>query len=93
VRKLYPDRFWDYISCRAADPDTSWWQDCAAGLDTAAISACARTGAGKSLLESDIRLNKELSVMRGPTYLLENREIFSTNGVPKKEDLKKLIKR
>ena len=29
VQKYYPENFWDYISCRAKNINSSWWQDCA----------------------------------------------------------------
>ncbi|MCX5711461.1 MAG: hypothetical protein NTY47_00075, partial [Candidatus Omnitrophica bacterium] len=28
IEKYYPQYFWKYISCRAADPLNSWWDDC-----------------------------------------------------------------
>jgi protein-disulfide isomerase len=62
-------------------------------MDTQKIKACARGQEGSSLLRENIRLNKELEVMFGPTYLLDNQEIFSSKGAPKKEELEKIIKR
>ena len=93
VRALYPERFWDYITCRAANPYTSWWEDCTIGMDTGAVKACARSDKAKALLTEDTALNRELQVMNGPTYLVDNQEIFATNGLLKKEALKKLMKR
>ncbi|MBU0503388.1 MAG: hypothetical protein ABH882_03340 [Candidatus Omnitrophota bacterium] len=94
VQKYYPQAFWDYVSCRAKKSDTSWWDDCAAGkFDTLKIKACAQSEEGKDLLRQNISLNKELMVMFGPTYLLNNREIFSSKGAPSKEELRKIIKR
>ncbi|MDP2905186.1 MAG: hypothetical protein Q8O22_02645 [Candidatus Omnitrophota bacterium] len=93
VRSLYPERFWDYITCRAGNPHTSWWEDCASGMDTDAVSSCARSDKAKALLTADTALNRELSVMNGPTYLIDNQEIFTTNGLLKKDALKKLMKR
>jgi len=93
VRSLYPERFWDYITCRAGNPYTSWWEDCATGMDMGAVKACARSDKAKALLTEDIALNRELQVMNGPTYLLDNQEIFTTSGVLKKDALKKLMKR
>ncbi|MBU3958814.1 MAG: hypothetical protein KKE91_03015 [Candidatus Omnitrophica bacterium] len=57
------------------------------------ISSCSRSEEGKRLLKDNISLNKELKVMFGPTYLLDNQEIFSLRTVPKKEEFKKIIKR
>ncbi len=93
VQKYYPDKFYDYISCRAKNTKSSWWEDCLVGGDTARIKECARSDEGKSLLRENIRMNRELEVMFGPTYLIDNQEIFSTQGVPSKEDFKKILKR
>lgn len=93
VQKYYPQNFWDYIGCRVKSIDSSWWQDCLGKSDAAKIETCARSEEGKSLLEENIRLNKELEIMFGPTYLLDNLEIFSTKGAPAKEELRKIIKR
>ncbi|MCX5714687.1 MAG: hypothetical protein NT033_07795, partial [Candidatus Omnitrophica bacterium] len=57
------------------------------------ISSCARSEVGKRLLRENIELDRELEVMFGPTYLLDNQEIFSTKGNPSKEQLKKILKR
>ncbi|OQB09442.1 MAG: Trifunctional nucleotide phosphoesterase protein YfkN precursor [Candidatus Omnitrophica bacterium ADurb.Bin205] len=93
VNKYYPELFFDYISCRAKNINSSWWEDCAKGLDTDKIRECARQGEGGSLLRENIQLSKELKIMFGPVYLLDNKEIFGSKGVPKKEDFKKIIKR
>jgi hypothetical protein len=93
VQKYYPEKFWDYITCRASHTDSSWWEDCLGGLDTQGIRACARTKEGATLLRENIKLNKELRAMLGPVYLLENRQIFSSQGVPNEEGLRKMLKR
>ncbi len=94
VQKYFPEYFWDYISCRAKNILTTWWDDCSLGkFDTAKIKACAQSDEGKNLLRENISLNKELTVMSGPTYLLNNREVFSSKGAPSKEELRRIIKR
>lgn len=100
VQKYYPANFWDYISCRGKSINTSWWQDCLpagqAGLDkldTDKVSMCARGEEGKGLLRGNISLNNELQIIFGPAYLLDNQEIFASQGVPAKEEFKKIIKR
>jgi hypothetical protein len=91
VQKYYPASFWNYIGCRAAEANSSWWQDCAASLDTDKIKTCAQGSEGKELLKENIKLNKELGVMFGPTYFVHNKEIFSSQGLPSQEELKKVI--
>ena len=93
VQKYYPQSLWDYINCRAKSINSSWWEDCLMKLDIDKIKLCARGQEGRTLLEENISLNKELEVMFGPTFLLDNQEVFGLQGVPTKEDFKKIIKR
>jgi len=93
VQKYYPQSFWDYITCRAKNIGSSWWDDCALNLDVAKIKACARSDEGKTLLKENSKLAQELKVMFGPAYLLDNQSIFSTKGAPSNEEFKKIIKR
>ena len=89
----FPSRFWDYIICRAKSSNSSWWEKCAIGLDAAKVSACAQGPEANRLLRENSALNKELSVMFGPTYLVDNQEIFSSRGEVTKEELKKMLAR
>ncbi len=93
VKKYYPQIFWEYISCRAKNINSSWWEDCLNKFDVSRVNNCSRSQEGTSLLKENIELNKELGIMFGPTYLLENKEIFATQGLPSKEELRKIIKR
>jgi hypothetical protein len=93
VEKYYPGYFWQYISCRAKNLESSWWEDCLENLDTKMIKDCAKGTEGKNLLRENISLNKELEIMNGPTYLLDNQEIFASVEVPAKEDFRKIIKK
>ena len=62
-------------------------------MDLSEVKACARGSEGKNLLRKNIELNRELRVMFGPAYLVDNQEIFSTKAVPSKEELRKIIKK
>ncbi len=93
VKEYYPQIFWDYISCRSQNVNSSWWEDCLGNYNSEKIKVCARSEEGKRLLRQNIALGKELEVMFGPTYLLDNQEIFSTKGTPSEEQLKKILKR
>ena len=94
VAKYYPKEFWDYITCRAAKISSSWWEDCCSkNMDSELIRKCARSDEGKNLLRENISLNKELQVLLGPTYLIDNNKIFSSKGVPSKEELQKTIRK
>jgi len=92
AKKYAPGSFWDYVSCRSRDINSSWWEDCLpVGTDAAKIKACAKCREGEDLLRENIGLNNELGVMAGPTFLVNNTEIFGVRGVFPKEDLKKLL--
>ena len=93
VGKYYPEKFWEYIACRSGSINSSWWEDCLDKFDTLRIKNCARGQEAKELLKENIRLNKELGVMYGPVYLKDNREIFGFKKTPKREELKKILKR
>jgi len=92
IKKYYPQKFWDYLSCRAGNISSSWWQDCAEGIDEKVIRTCARSEQADNLLKENIELNKELKILLGPVYLLNNQEVFSTQGAPTKEELRKILK-
>jgi hypothetical protein len=92
VKKYYPGKFWDYISCRAKDINSSWWDNCLGDFSPDKIKTCATGREGEALLKENILLNKELRVIFGPAYLLNNQEIFTTNGAPGKESFKKIFK-
>ncbi|MDO8489184.1 MAG: hypothetical protein Q7S42_03630 [Candidatus Omnitrophota bacterium] len=93
IQKYYPQKFWDYLICRSKHIDNSYWEDCLVGVDVLKIKSCARGPEGVKLLKENISLNKEIKVMYGPVYLLNNHEIFSSRGVPSKKDLKRIMKR
>ncbi len=93
VKKYCPKSFYSYISCRSKNINSSWWEDCLNDCNTDKIKTCARSEEGSVLLRDNIKLNSELEIMFGPTYLLDNLEIFSTRGAPSKEELNKVIKK
>jgi hypothetical protein len=93
VQKYYPEYFWEYIACRSKNIDSSWWDECLAKYNTEKIRTCATGTEGISLLRKNIELNRELEIMFGPTYLVDNQQIFATQEVPSKEELRKIIKR
>jgi len=93
VQKYYPKMFFDYVSCRVGNLNSSWWEDCLDKSATQTIKTCARSEEGKRLLRENIKDNKELKIMFGPAYILDNRYIFGIQGVPRKEELKKILGR
>jgi len=78
VKKIYPAYFWNYLNCRVRNIESSWWEDCLDGLETEPIRACAQGSQGTALLEENIALNEELQIFSSPTYVVNNRNIFSS---------------
>ncbi len=93
VQKHYPQKFWEYVRCRSKNVQSAWWDDCVLGSDARKIKTCAQGPEGVSLLKDHIKLSEELHILFGPTYLLNNQEIFISNGVPSKEELKAIVQR
>jgi len=93
VEKYYPGKFWDYMICRSKNIDSSWWDNCLIGADTGKIKTCSVGPEGQELLKDNSKLNKEMRVMTGATYLMDNNAIFASRGVPLKEELKRILKR
>jgi len=93
VQKYYPQKFWDYLLCRSKNISSSWWDDCLLNDEAQKIRTCAKGLEGALLLKENIALNKEVEVSFGLSYLLDNYQIFSSHGVPNKEELSKIIKK
>jgi len=93
VQKYYPKEFLSYLICRSKNINSSYWDDCISKVDLSSIKACARGAEGVKLLKENISLSKELKIMFGPAYLLNNQEIFSSQGIPSKEEFRKITKK
>lgn len=94
VQNYEREKFWDYLICRTKNIQSSYWEDClGAGVDSSRIKNCARGEEGIKLLRENISLNKQLQISSGPSYLVNNQEIFSSRGVPSKEEFRKILKK
>ncbi len=91
VQKHFPDAFWRYLICRSASIESTWWEECLPPGAPAAVRACARSPEGAALLKESIFLNREIGVLFGPAYLIDNREIFTTRGDPNPAEFKRLF--
>jgi hypothetical protein len=85
VQKYYPEAFQDYLSCRAKNIGSTWWEDCLGKKGSGAIKACAQGEEGKKLLKENIALGKELGIMLGPVCLTDNQEISSCSASKQKK--------
>ena len=95
VNKYFPNQARYYLSCRLSEAGSSWWDDCANKfkIDPQLVKNCAQTQEGKILLRDFIKLTKDLEIVFGPIFLINNNEVFSVSDVPKVEELEKLFKK
>jgi hypothetical protein len=91
VQKYYPKKFRDYSLWQAKNFAGTQTKSCLNLEEEAKVSSCASSDEARGLLRENIRLTKELQVVHSPTFLLENRDIFYVNLVPKEEEIRKLI--
>ncbi len=81
VMKYYPTdyKYMDYIWCRNKDISSTEWQSCATdnGMDVNKIKTCAEGEEGKELLREKIKLSNELGIGASPTWMANNKVIFS----------------
>jgi hypothetical protein len=85
VEKYYPELFRDYLSCRARNISSAWWEDCLGKKGSSAIKVCAQGEEGRKLLKENIALGKELGIMLGPVCLTDNQEISSCSASKQKK--------
>lgn len=93
IEKYDKGEFFDYLICRAKNINSSWWEDCAEGLNLERIKKCAKTEEGKDLLRKNIRLTTELAIFQTPVLLLYNQEIFGITRDTSVEELKRIIEK
>ncbi|MEK6714732.1 MAG: hypothetical protein AABY43_01635 [Candidatus Omnitrophota bacterium] len=94
VANKYPDKLWDYLSCRVKNIESSWWDNCleSCGLNINLIKQCSNSSEGMELLGDNLSLSSELSIRTSGVFLLNNQEIFSTVNTPQKKELERIIK-
>ncbi|MFA5038270.1 MAG: hypothetical protein WC732_01170 [Candidatus Omnitrophota bacterium] len=91
---FYPEeKVMDYNICRQGQTEASWWDDCAlkAKMQPAKIKACALSEEGLKLFKERIRLTEELKIASGPTFLVDNVEIFGIVNVPSLEEFEQTV--
>ncbi|PIQ88902.1 MAG: hypothetical protein COV72_06395 [Candidatus Omnitrophica bacterium CG11_big_fil_rev_8_21_14_0_20_42_13] len=94
VMAKYPDKYWDYLSCRAKNIQSSWWDDClnSCGMNINLIKSCSASIEGKGLFMENIALGIELQISSFGTFLVDNQEVFSIIKAPEKSELEKMLK-
>ncbi len=76
IAELYPERFFDYLLCRA-DHLKEAWTKCAqkVGLDIGRIAREIETEQTKQRFLQDVRRTEELGIQGSPTLVIDGREI------------------
>lgn len=79
VKKLYPDKFWDYLLIRLKDIESTFWNKGleSLGIDIEKITDFATSQQAEKLLRENLALTRELNISLGPVILIENQKIFS----------------
>ncbi len=93
IDDLYPKKVFDYLICRSSETQSSWWDTCAtkSKIDPAKIKKCAVSQAGREKLFARIGLTQELEIVTGPTFLVDNAEIFAVVNAPSLEEFEKVV--
>ena len=76
IQKYYPEKFFDYVLCRAKNIEASW-KKCAEelGIDANQIQRLAQSQEGISLLRENIKQETPFRISSSPTLLLDGRMI------------------
>lgn len=76
IAQLYPDKYLDYVLCRA-DHLKKAWSECAikTGIDVARVSAMMESTDAKALFVENIKRSAELSITASPTVVIDGRRI------------------
>jgi hypothetical protein len=93
IKQYYPDKYLEYALCRAKNQESSWWDLCAEplGIEVKIVKQCSLLGEAVNLLRENTRLNQELQIAGGPTFVVNNQEVFAINGVPPLEKLETML--
>ncbi len=93
IDDLEPPKVFDYVICRSSQRESSWWDACVVQLkiDPSKIKKCALSSKGKESLLEHTKLTQELEIASGPTFIVDNKEIFAIVNVPSLEELEKVV--
>ncbi len=75
-----PDVWFEYVYCRSEEGiKGNDWKNCAeqTGVDISAVESCVNGTEGAELLRQDIKIAQGLSISASPTWLANNKYIFS----------------
>lgn len=93
IDHLYHEELFNYLICRSRQKGLSWWGECAieSHIDTLQLKACVSSEGGRADFQARIALPEELQIINGPTFIIDNREIFAIVNVPALEEFEKTV--
>lgn len=93
VKKLFPEKFFEYLDKRLKDIKSIYWVELLdeLGIDYKKVKELAKSKTADELLRDSVKLTEELGIGEGNVLLVNNRQIFKVLQI-KSEDLKKLFK-
>jgi predicted DCC family thiol-disulfide oxidoreductase YuxK len=92
IRKLYPEKFWDYLLLRAKDMESSWWPDILEDLeiDYKEVKNFIEHPDFASMLEQEATFAQDLRIKDTIAILINNRMLFRIVDL-NKEELTRLL--
>ncbi|MFH1691390.1 MAG: hypothetical protein ABIC68_02285 [Candidatus Omnitrophota bacterium] len=93
IEKMYPDHIFDYLICRSSQKGLSWWGDCALEfkIDSMQVKECVASEYGRVAFDEHIALSEEFQIVNGPTFIVENNEIFSIVNMPSLKEFEQTV--
>lgn len=93
VEDIAPDKLFDYLVCRVKQNGSTWWDECTSpwGIASESIKKCVFSGRADELVKENIKMTEDLKIASGPTFVINNKEIFSIVNVPAIEELEALF--
>ncbi len=93
IEKMYPEKRFEYLTCRSIGVESLWWEDClkATPVDVEKVRSCARSLEGQKIFDEKIKLSKDLKIYNPGLLLLDNVEIFGISPETKIEEVLKIL--
>ncbi|MBI5872671.1 MAG: hypothetical protein HZB36_00810 [Candidatus Omnitrophica bacterium] len=89
IDSAYPGKTFDYLVCRSQSK-VGRWDECLPGLkiDRSKIKNCA---VSQKAMAKYTKLTQELKIASGPTFIIDNKEIFSIINIPSLEEFESFV--
>jgi hypothetical protein len=93
IKKLYPEKFWDYLILRAKDIQSTWWPDIleSLGIDYKKVKNFINHPDFRAMLEGEAAFAQDLRIKDSIAILLNNKLLFRIVEL-NKEELIRLLK-